>query len=619
MSGGNGAIAVRMAELEATTPVSNGQADLDLNVDPPFSSDGLALELALGGQDFEGFVQVSRQNWPRFEPGMSELLAQEEEALPADSRVLHDLIQDVASPCSMHRVSTDLIQGGATPSARPRVSADLLHGGSRSSAMPRVSSNLLHGSTRPFSMVGVSASMCDGDISQSAISGVSASLLHGDTCPSAMPRVSADLLYDPRGVSAITSPTAMRSELVDLPHDGTSQSAMPRMSTHLRHNGSSTPSVLRVSVHDRASTLGMPRALSNLFHDGTHPSTGHNAFLDLLNICTSPFPVPRVSSDQCQDSLDPSPIPRGSNLSLTPLVSTDVLEEGRSSWSPMRRVSDDPPHQSTTPSPASSQASVSEHINLDALQGDDLAPFFLGSRRLSRSPLHWRRARRRITPTLNPAEAQSLSAGSAYTSEVTRVHDVRPLLGVRRLSANSRSAVSRTTCLGMSSAAVVFSSSESNHENVKETETGSAGAHFECNICLEMATEPVVSCCGHLFCWPCLYQWLHAHSVGKECPVCKGFLPDNAITPIYGRGNFQDTESSPGSIPPRPHGHRKNNKRCQQEQITQERLARDLGMTGEARRVNVGLERNDSEGSNTAVVFLEQLRVAQRLRQERPP
>jgi hypothetical protein len=33
-------------------------------------------------------------------------------------------------------------------------------------------------------------------------------------------------------------------------------------------------------------------------------------------------------------------------------------------------------------------------------------------------------------------------------------------------------------------------------------------SNFECNICLETAKDAVVSMCGHLFCWPCLHQWL---------------------------------------------------------------------------------------------------------------
>lgn len=29
---------------------------------------------------------------------------------------------------------------------------------------------------------------------------------------------------------------------------------------------------------------------------------------------------------------------------------------------------------------------------------------------------------------------------------------------------------------------------------------------YECNICLETASEPVITTCGHLFCWPCIYS-----------------------------------------------------------------------------------------------------------------
>ena len=29
---------------------------------------------------------------------------------------------------------------------------------------------------------------------------------------------------------------------------------------------------------------------------------------------------------------------------------------------------------------------------------------------------------------------------------------------------------------------------------------------FECNICYDLAQSPVVTLCGHLYCWPCLYR-----------------------------------------------------------------------------------------------------------------
>ena len=32
------------------------------------------------------------------------------------------------------------------------------------------------------------------------------------------------------------------------------------------------------------------------------------------------------------------------------------------------------------------------------------------------------------------------------------------------------------------------------------------GGAFDCNVCYDMAREPVVTLCGHLYCWPCLYR-----------------------------------------------------------------------------------------------------------------
>ncbi|KAH7842523.1 hypothetical protein Vadar_006361 [Vaccinium darrowii] len=84
------------------------------------------------------------------------------------------------------------------------------------------------------------------------------------------------------------------------------------------------------------------------------------------------------------------------------------------------------------------------------------------------------------------------------------------------------------------------------------------GSFFDCNICLELARDPVVTCCGHLFCWPCIYRWLNVHSDAKECPVCKGEVTVKNVTPIYGRGtNTRDAEEDPNlKIPLRPNARR---------------------------------------------------------------
>ncbi|KAK4387574.1 E3 ubiquitin ligase rnf-5 [Sesamum angolense] len=97
-----------------------------------------------------------------------------------------------------------------------------------------------------------------------------------------------------------------------------------------------------------------------------------------------------------------------------------------------------------------------------------------------------------------------------------------------------------------------FCSSSSNNN--------SDAGNFECNICLDLAQDPIVTLCGHLFCWPCLYKWLHIHSHSQECPVCKALIEEEKLVPLYGRGkNSTDprSKSIPGmEIPHRPTGQR---------------------------------------------------------------
>ncbi|KAK9129963.1 hypothetical protein Sjap_010450 [Stephania japonica] len=89
---------------------------------------------------------------------------------------------------------------------------------------------------------------------------------------------------------------------------------------------------------------------------------------------------------------------------------------------------------------------------------------------------------------------------------------------------------------------------------------GSDAGNFECNICFDLAQDPIVTLCGHLFCWPCLYKWLHFHSHSQECPVCKALVEEEKLVPIYGRGNASSdprSKSVPGiDIPNRPSGQR---------------------------------------------------------------
>ncbi|XP_051150045.1 uncharacterized protein LOC127264519 [Andrographis paniculata] len=89
---------------------------------------------------------------------------------------------------------------------------------------------------------------------------------------------------------------------------------------------------------------------------------------------------------------------------------------------------------------------------------------------------------------------------------------------------------------------------------------GSDAGNFECNICFDLAQDPIVTRCGHLFCWPCLYKWLHIHSQSQECPVCKALIEEDKLVPLYGRGKTSTdprSKSIPGvEIPQRPSGQR---------------------------------------------------------------
>lgn len=93
---------------------------------------------------------------------------------------------------------------------------------------------------------------------------------------------------------------------------------------------------------------------------------------------------------------------------------------------------------------------------------------------------------------------------------------------------------------------------------------------FICNICLEITTkDPVVTQCGHLYCWPCLYRWLNTQHT-PVCPVCKAGISRENVIPLFIRGaECHDPRSTaPGSssggagvgadeaVPSRPGGHR---------------------------------------------------------------
>ncbi|KAE8703085.1 E3 ubiquitin-protein ligase RMA2 [Hibiscus syriacus] len=103
--------------------------------------------------------------------------------------------------------------------------------------------------------------------------------------------------------------------------------------------------------------------------------------------------------------------------------------------------------------------------------------------------------------------------------------------------------------------------------NSPDSVTGSDDTGFNCNICLDTVLDPVVTLCGHIYCWPCIYKWLQLQSNSTEnqtpkqpqCPVCKADVSDSTLVPLYGRGQTSKGSKRKASqlgivIPKRPLG-----------------------------------------------------------------
>ncbi|KAI4323341.1 hypothetical protein L6164_022955 [Bauhinia variegata] len=97
--------------------------------------------------------------------------------------------------------------------------------------------------------------------------------------------------------------------------------------------------------------------------------------------------------------------------------------------------------------------------------------------------------------------------------------------------------------------------------DTKKAESSNNGGFYDCNICLDMARDPILTCCGHLFCWPCFYQLSHSYSNARECPVCRGEVTETGIIPIYGNDTVSSSrklelEEAGLRVPPRPNARR---------------------------------------------------------------
>ena len=87
-------------------------------------------------------------------------------------------------------------------------------------------------------------------------------------------------------------------------------------------------------------------------------------------------------------------------------------------------------------------------------------------------------------------------------------------------------------------------------------------AKFTCRICLDVPEQPVVTVCGHLFCWNCVYRWIDRNKAAPQCPVCRAAieLPDGSpqrarVIPLYVDTSMEGKDPR-ATAPPRPQAER---------------------------------------------------------------
>ncbi|CAB4400232.1 unnamed protein product [Rhizophagus irregularis] len=159
------------------------------------------------------------------------------------------------------------------------------------------------------------------------------------------------------------------------------------------------------------------------------------------------------------------------------------------------------------------------------------------------------------------SETRSNNASEVTENNVTVLRH----RGGSNLQISTKSSKSTGFTVGLSSGSTISSSAgEGSSRTVRrgsqsknnEVHTNSDSSEYECNICFDTASSPVLTLCGHLFCWPCLHQWLEAQSQNPLCPVCKAGCGQDKVIPIYGRGKEAKDPRKNSDIPNRPAGQR---------------------------------------------------------------
>ncbi|KAJ1567918.1 hypothetical protein HK096_008207, partial [Nowakowskiella sp. JEL0078] len=159
-----------------------------------------------------------------------------------------------------------------------------------------------------------------------------------------------------------------------------------------------------------------------------------------------------------------------------------------------------------------------------------------------------------------PRAAFSLDASSLRQRHVPLREDLTAGVASSAPHLHSHSQSSNIPSYELSSQPLDDNKHVSNHNSESEfssekkaPDVDDDGIEFECNICLDTASNPVITMCGHLFCWPCLHQWMGSN-LESLCPVCKSAVTKSNVIPVFARGRAQKDPRN--DTPERPAGHR---------------------------------------------------------------
>ena len=84
---------------------------------------------------------------------------------------------------------------------------------------------------------------------------------------------------------------------------------------------------------------------------------------------------------------------------------------------------------------------------------------------------------------------------------------------------------------------ILYVSMQTNEAVAACSSSQDAHSLFECGVCMDTASDPVITFCGHLYCWSCIYRWMKVREdEGALCPICKLRISEERMIPLYGRG-----------------------------------------------------------------------------------